>query len=85
MISSDEDILEEILKKNRQLSKYKLSRRARPAAAEPESAAVPSEAEPAVVPEGNGGAATEAAIRNAIRNYWGLDDEDEEQKLRRRK
>lgn len=79
MSTTEEDLFEELLRKNNRAAKYKLSRRARPSA-ETEKPTSPVEA---VGNSSNGGSSTAEAIRQTIRNYWAIDDEEDEEKSKR--
>lgn len=80
MSTAEEDLFEELLRKNNRAVKYKLSRRARPSAAETEKPTSPVEA---VGNSSNGGSSTAESIRQTIRNYWAIDDEEDEEKSKR--
>lgn len=79
MSTTEEDLFEELLRKNNRAAKYKLSRRVRPSA-ETEKPTSPVEA---VGNSSNGGSSTAEAIRQTIRNYWAIDDEEDEEKSKR--
>ena len=79
MTKDEEDLFEELIKKNNRATKYKLARRAR-SSAETENPTSPVEA---VGNSSNGGSSTAEAIRQTIRNYWGINEEDEEEALKK--